>query len=105
MWKRQKVPTDDPRLTEADLAQKETDRIATEAEIRRDEERHSMEMAHAGESHNVKVAVDTTRAAHEIASKGKMTDATIKMKEEMVKVKARQAKTASKPKRGVKKAK
>jgi len=99
------TPTDDPRLTEADLAQKETDRIATEAEIRRDEERHSMEMAHAGESHNVKVAVDTTRAAHEIASKGKMTDATIKMKEEMVKVKARQAKTASKPKRGVKKAK
>jgi hypothetical protein len=86
-------PADDPRLVEADLAQKETDRGATEAQIRRDEENHMMEMAHAGESHNVKVVVDTTKAASEIANKGKMTEAAIKMKEETAKAKTKQAKS------------
>lgn len=99
------TPADDPRLAEADLQQKEIDRMASESQIRRDEERHQMEMAHAGETHNVKVAVDTTKAASEIANKGKMTEAAIKMKEEMAKTKAKQAKTAPKTKPVAKKVK
>jgi len=94
------IPADDPRLAEADLAQKETDRVATEAQIRRDEERHMMEMAHADETHTVRKAIDTTKAASEIALKGKKTEAEIKTKAEVAKAKAKQSKTKTVKKEG-----
>jgi len=51
-----------------------------------------MEMAHADEAHTVKMAIDTTKAASEIALKGKKTEAEIKTKEAAAKVKAKEKK-------------
>jgi hypothetical protein len=99
------TPIDDPRLADEEVALSQTERMAKEAEIRRNEERHAMEIAHAGEAHNVKVAVDTTTAAHNIAMKGRETEASIKMKEEAAKSKARQAKLNKKAKPSTKKEK
>ena len=89
---------DDPRLADEDVAIKQTENMGKMGEIRRQEEKHAMEMGHADEAHNVKKAIDTTKTAHEIANKGKMTDAAIKMKEEAAKVKAKQVKIAAKTK-------
>jgi hypothetical protein len=86
------VEATDPRLTEEQVALAQTERTAKEAEIRRGEEKHQQDMAHAGESHNVKKAIDTTKAASEIALKGKKTEAEIKSKAEAAKVKAKEKK-------------
>ncbi|MFA5346527.1 MAG: hypothetical protein WC294_00150 [Methanoregula sp.] len=88
----------DPRITDGEVALQEAEVAAKEAEIRRKEEQHSLNMQHQQESHGVKVAVDTTTAAHNIANKGKMTEAAIKMKEEAAKIKAKQAKAPKKEK-------
>jgi hypothetical protein len=86
------VEATDPRLTEEEVALKSTERMGKEAEIRRGEEKHQMEMAHADEAHTVKKAIDTTKAASEIALKGKKTEAEIKTKEAAAKVKAKEKK-------------
>ena len=87
---------DDPRITEGELALQQTDQMGKEAEIRRKEEKHAAELAHADEAHNVRKAVDTTKAAHEIAIKGKTAEHDMKMKEQMTKAAAEAKKTAAK---------
>ena len=100
---------DDPRLTEGELALQQTDKMGKEAEIRRQEESHALKMAHADEAHTVKKAIDTTKAAQDIAIKGEQTKAQLeaeketrahdmKMKEHMTKASAEAKKTAAKQK-------
>ena len=100
---------DDPRLTEGELALQQTDKMGKEAENRRQEEAHALKMAHADEAHTVKKAIDTTKAAQDIAIKGKQTEAQLeaeketrthdmKMKEHLVKASAEAKKTAAKQK-------
>lgn len=103
-------PGQDPRLQDAELEGKQTETMGKQAEIRRQEERHAMELAHASETHSVKKAVDTTKAAQDVAIKGqmaaqdmetkaKMTDHDMKMKEHMMKASAEAKKTAAKQKK------
>lgn len=75
---------DDPRVTEEEVASMQTDRLSKAEQIRRDEERHQMEMAHATEDHSVKIATDNTRTAHELAMKERMADHKMKMNERMM---------------------
>lgn len=76
------MPSNDPRLVEGELALQETDNLAKQAEIRRKEEAHAMKLGHADEAHTVKKAIDTTKAAQDIALKGKAHEAEEKMAEE-----------------------
>lgn len=97
------TPADDPRIAEADLQQKETDRMATESQIRRDEEKHQLSLQHADEQHRVKVATDTTKTAHAVAMQDRQAEHKMKMGEKMAQVKAKQAKKTLKTKPTVKK--
>lgn len=87
---------EDPRLTEAELAKADMERTAMAGKMRREEEKHAIQMAHADEQHNVKKAIDTTKAAQEIALKGKQAEHGMKMKETMTKAAAAAKKTAAK---------
>jgi len=99
------TPEDDPRLAEADLQQKEVDRLGSLEQIRRDEEKHSLSLQHADEQHKVKVATDTARTAHDIGIKERVADSSIKTKEKVAVIKAKQAKVSPKAKTTTKKAK
>jgi hypothetical protein len=74
----------DPRVVEGDVALKQTEVAAAEEKIRRENEKHDIDMQHQQEDHNVRVAVDTTKAAHDIAIKGKTAEHAMKMKEKSV---------------------
>jgi hypothetical protein len=76
---------EDPALIQADLDIKQTEKMGKEADIRRQEEKHAQGMAHADEAHTVKVATDTTKAAQELAIKGKQAEHDLAMKEKMTK--------------------
>jgi hypothetical protein len=86
----------DPRVTDEEVALAQTDRMGKEAEIRRGEERHMMEMAHATEDHSVKKAVDTTKAAQEIAITGRKSESEMEMKKKEHEHKLKQQKQDSK---------
>jgi hypothetical protein len=88
----EQTESEDPRLADEAVALSQTERIAKEAQIRRDEERHAMELSHADEDHNVKKVLDTTKFAHDITLKNKKTDAEIKAKEESTKIAKKQKK-------------
>jgi hypothetical protein len=100
---------DDPRLTEGELAMQQTEHVGKAAEIRRAEEKHAQQMAQADEAHTVKKAVDTTKAAQDLAIKGKKSETEakiaeekakhdLKMSEHMTKASAEAKKTAAKQK-------
>lgn len=76
----------DPRMMDAELQrtqmEAETDQMSKMAEMRRQEESHALEMAHADELHNVKKAIDTTKSAQELALKGKQSEMEMKHKDE-----------------------
>jgi hypothetical protein len=72
----------DPRVTEEEVALAQTERAGKEAEIRRGEETHMMEMAHASEDHSVKKAIDTTKSAQEIAMTGQKHELEMEHKNE-----------------------
>jgi len=95
----------DPRLTEAELALQQTEKVGKDAEIRRAEEKHMQDLAHADEAHNVKKAIDTTKTAHDIAIKGKTAEADIKMKEKMTQAGIQAKRIAAKQKKVTKPAK
>ncbi|HHT9136790.1 MAG TPA: hypothetical protein ACFYEK_06025 [Candidatus Wunengus sp. YC60] len=88
----EQTESEDPRLADEAVALSQTERTAKEAQIRRDEERHAMELSHADEDHNVKKVLDTTKAVHDITLKNKKTDAEIKAKEESIKIAKKQKK-------------
>jgi hypothetical protein len=107
----------DPRLMDAELqaAQMDTENANNAAKLdaaskmedmRRQEERHQMELAHASEKHNIQKAVDTTKAGQEIATKGEMSKLEMKQKEEShkhgLKMKEKMA-NKPQPKVGIKK--
>jgi hypothetical protein len=88
------TPEDDPRLTEADLALKESERIEEETETmrknethtadeRRKEEQHQMSIQHQNEQNANKMAIESTRAAHEVAGKKQIAEHGMKMNEKM----------------------
>jgi hypothetical protein len=83
---------EDPRVTEEQVALAQTERMGKEAQIRREEESHMQKLAQADESHTVKVATDTTKAAQDIAIKGKQADHAMKMKEQSAKMAKKQPK-------------
>lgn len=93
----------DPRLQDAELQGIQTDNMSKEAQIRRDEEVHQLEMAHKDEAHRTKMAVETTKTAHSIADQHKMTDHKMDMGEKMTAAGIVAKKTAVKAKSAVKK--
>ncbi len=93
----------DPRMANAELQGAQTDNMAKEAEIRRQEEKHGMDMQHQDESHRVKIATDTTRTAHDISNKNQMAAHTMEMKAEMTKAGVQAKKMAAKLKPAAKK--
>jgi hypothetical protein len=88
----------DPRVTDAEVALKGTEITSKEAEIRRHEEQHALDMQHQDEQHRVKIATDTTKTAQEMAIKGKTADHAMEMKAQMTKASAEAKKTAAKQK-------
>jgi len=88
----EQTESEDPRLADEAVALSQTERMAKEAKIRRDEESHAMELSHADEDHNVKKILDTTKTVHDITLKNKKTDAEIKAKEESAKIAKKQKK-------------
>jgi len=95
----------DPRLTEEEIALQHTERTGKEAEIRRQEEQHALDMQHKQEDHGMKLAVGTTKVAHEIANKGKMVNHALEMKGKMTEAAIKQKKMDPKSKVTAKKAK
>jgi hypothetical protein len=76
---------EDPRLVDGELELQDTEKMGKQAEIRRQEEKHAMDLAHADEAHTVKIATDTTKTAQELALKGKQAEHDMEMKEKMTK--------------------
>lgn len=92
------VEQTDPRLIEGDVALKQTDVVAKEAEIRRKEEQHSLNMQHQQEKHGVQIATDTTKAAQKMAIEGKQAEHGMEMKTQMTKAGVMAKKIAAKKK-------
>ncbi len=88
----EQTESDDPRLADEAVALSQTERVAKEAKIRRDEESHAMKLSHANEEHNTKKILDTVKTMHDITLKNKKTDAEIKAKEESTKIAKKQKK-------------
>jgi hypothetical protein len=55
---------DDPRLADEEVALRQTDRFGKEAEIRRQEESHALDMQHQDEAHKVDLATGMAKTAH-----------------------------------------
>jgi hypothetical protein len=89
----------DPRIADGEVALQDTEKVAKEAEIRRQEESHQLEMQHKDEAHKTKLAIETTKTAEGIVDQHKMTDHKVAMGEKMTQAKAKQAKMkpAAKP--------
>jgi len=87
-----------PELQAAEVGAKQTDIAAKEAEIRRKEEQHALNLQHQDEQHRVKIATDTTKTAQEMAIQGEKADHDMKMKEETTKASAESKKIAAKQK-------
>jgi hypothetical protein len=87
-----------PELQAAEVGAKQTDIAAKEAEIRRHEEQHALDMQHQDEQHRVKIATDAAKAGQEMAIQGKKADHDMKMKEETTKASAESKKIAAKQK-------
>lgn len=94
----------DPRLTEEEIALQQTERGGKEAEIRRKEKAHALEMAHSDEAHRTKMAIETTKTAHDVAIKERTAQHGIEMKTKLTEAAATAKKTAAKAKPAVKKA-
>lgn len=98
------VPTGtDPRIADGEVALQNTEQVAKEAEIRRHEETHQLEMAHSDEAHKTKMAMDTTRTAHDVSIKERTAQHGMEMKAETTKAGVQAKKTAAKAKPTVKK--
>jgi hypothetical protein len=105
-------PGDNPELRAEEVAGARTDNVSKEAEIRRQEEAHALElqhkqedhdqrmaeggqkMVHEHEKHAVGVATEVTKAAQDLDIKEKQTEHGMKMKEQAAKAK----KSEKKPK-------
>lgn len=88
----------DPRMTEAEIAEQNLKNTAINEQMRRDEEAHRLDMIHSDESHRVKIATDTTKAAVDMDNKQKMTEHSMKMNEKQAKMKKNQQPSPKKEK-------
>jgi len=102
----------DPRLVDAELAKSETEIGAKQAEIRRQEEKHGLDMddkelgmQHKTESHRMDMRTKAVKTVHETEISGEKAAHDMKMKEKMAIVKEKQVKSAAKAKSTSKKAK
>lgn len=92
----------DPRLTEEEIATRQTKRAGEEARIRREEEKHAQEMRQREEQHGVDLTVKAVKTDHDLKTKDKMTESSIKMKEKMSESAAKAKRASPKPGKGVK---
>jgi len=95
--------TTDPRLAEEELALHQTERGGKEAEIRRKEEKHGMDMAHSDEAHRVKTATETAKTAQDMELKRRTAEHGMVMKEKTTAAAAKAKTAASKAKPATKK--
>ena len=100
------VDSDDPRLVEAELATLETENEGKKREIDRQDEEHVLDLQQKIESHDTKMAIDTSKAARDIAIKQKVAEEGIKAKKTLTaaSVKAKIISAKKKPSKSVKKA-
>lgn len=64
----------DPRLTEEQIALQQTERGGKEAEIRRQEEAHALELKHKQEKHEHELATGTAKTLSDISLKGRNSE-------------------------------
>jgi len=86
----------DPRIQDAELEAKNTETLATQEQIRRDEETHQLEMQHADEDHRKNIVIDATKTAADVENKQKTTEHGMKLKEKELAIKAKQTKQQAK---------
>jgi hypothetical protein len=82
----------DPRLQDAELQNQNVKNTADQEQIRRDEESHQQQMRHADEDHKASVMTGAMKTAVDLDTKQKTTEHGMKMKEEDMKIKAKQVK-------------
>ena len=92
----------DPRLADAELQGKQTETVGKEAEIRRQDEQHALDLQHQDEQHRVKIATEAAKTSQDMEIKGKTADHSMAMSEKMTQAKAKQAGKAPKPKKPAK---
>jgi len=73
--------TVNPMLQEAEVEGQQTNNLAVAEQIRRDEEKHQLELQHADESHRAKLITEASRAANDMENKNMMVESSIKQKE------------------------
>ncbi len=92
------APAADPRLADGEVALQQTDQAAKEAEIKRADEAHMLEMQHKDEKHRTDMAMETTKTAHGISDQHKMTEHKMEMGKQMTAAGVKAKKTATKVK-------
>ena len=80
-------PETDSRLTEGEITLQQTDQMGREAQIRRDEEQHALDLQHQDEAHRVKLVTGAAKSTHDMEMKDRLTEATVKAKTTAAKVK------------------
>ena len=73
--------TVNPILQEAEVEGQQTNNLAVAEQIRRDEEKHQIELQHADESHRAKLITEASRAANDMENKNMMVESSVKQKE------------------------
>jgi uncharacterized protein (DUF2344 family) len=88
---------EDPRLAEGELSLQQTENEAKQAEIRRQEEKHALDLQHLDEDHRANIALTATKTAHEVANKDRMAQHGMEMKTMLAKAAAKAKKSTPKP--------
>jgi hypothetical protein len=92
----------DPRLQDAELEAANMEVAASAEQMRRDEEKHQLEMQVAQDDHIANTVTNAAKVEADLTNKNKLTEHSMKMKEKDQKVRAMQAKSqpvAAKPKK------
>ena len=92
----------DPRLADAELEAANMEVAASAEQMRRDEEKHQLEMQVAQDDHIANTVTNAAKVEADLTNKNKLTEHSMKMKEKDQKVRAMQAKSqpvAAKPKK------
>lgn len=96
-------PGENPELQNAEVQGVQTDNLAKEAEIRRAEEQHALDLTHQDEKHRVGIATETAKNAQDMEIKSKTAEHGMKLKEKLTQASAKAKVTAAKAKPVVKK--
>ena len=92
-----------PELQNAEVQGVQTNNLAKEAEIRRAEEKHALDLEHQQEKHHVGLVQETAKTAQDMELKGRTAEHGMQMKEKLTTATAKAKSKAAKEKSTVKK--